>query len=253
MALLAIATLILSTLQITSEWRFWGYDDLAARIANGANPAADDWLQFDALLDRSEGLDADCNFQGVRARLSVSLARYDSAVQSRNAEDIDRRRANAIAAAEQNIRCSPLDGNAWFRRALLEVSVHGLTDAARNLFQIADRYAPSEGALMRIRIPLYAAYVTQGHVEYRDQVIRDIANYTAFALDPNHVLVWCGAWPDLLCTSVKEGFRYLTVRQRNWYFAVANNLGIDLGQPRNETVIVDPFSRKPINKTERLR
>jgi hypothetical protein len=245
---IAIVAMYIAILQIRSEMRFANYIELSQRIEKGVQTDVAYWAAFDRQKVDGGILDADCNEIGTRARLTVELAKLDNLTHGKDAAARDEQRAYAFVAARHAIECGPMDGGAWFRMAQLTLNVAGATPNAISAFQIADTLGPAEGWLMRTRAPLYAYLSEHGHPELAGRAAKDIRNYTAYGYDPYRVLSWLAGWPELFHDKLLEGLERLTPRERALYYYLAPGFRLDIGQPKNNTIIKDPFTGKPFNR-----
>jgi len=234
--------------QMNRAWKLAPIADLASRIENGVLPEPGFWPRFDALVPNSDLPVRGCGDNAIKAWLTVSLARFDSLSRGPDLPARDAQRRSAIAKAKAAIACGPMNGNAWFRLGLLELGVEGPTPDVISYFETANRLSPAEGWLVRIRTPVYADLASRGLVEFRDQAVRDIEVFTAYGYEPDRVLNWLAAWPDLLRAGVSSGLKAKSLQERRAYFKAASNLGIDIGQKSRSIVVVDPFSGKSVSR-----
>jgi hypothetical protein len=253
--LLRIATFVLALLglvagmnQMLIEWRFAGIEDLARRIEGGLIPEPSFWPKFEANGHSALSEVASCETEATKAQLTVSLSKFDSLSRGADLQARDQQRLVAIAAAKRSILCGPMDGDAWFRLGLLELGAQGPTPDVLSYFATANRLTPSEGWLIRIRTPIYADLANRGVTNFREQAIRDAMVFTAFGHDPARALNWLAAWPDMLRSGFMEGLSLVSFREHRWYFSLASDFGVDIGQDTKGTVIIDPFTRKPFNQ-----
>ncbi|WP_140942489.1 tetratricopeptide repeat protein [Prosthecodimorpha hirschii] len=217
--------------------------DLAARIEDGALMDQDALDRFDAAYPEAR-LDGLCDARIRRARVTIALARLDLAVAQGNMERQDGARVTALDTTRRLIACVPTDGNAWLRYAMVATSALGLTADVLESFAQADRLAPFEGWVLRGRLPFYADLASRGLEAFREPARRDFRLLVEFGMDRAGVVKAVQRWPDLFKETYLALLARMTERERRRHYAAADQVELDVGQPKRPGEIV-PFLDPP--------
>lgn len=142
-------------------WRAWPLMQDAARLEAGERyrriPQRE--AVVNPQLQRPAGF---CNATVARALVTVRLAMADAVVESDSFARFDGTLDDAALSLRDLLRCSPLDGNAWLRLAMVEVQRGGPTPAVVQALEASYLAAPVDLWVMRARIPFVARLVTSG-------------------------------------------------------------------------------------------
>jgi hypothetical protein len=154
--------------------------DLAASIErDGELPDADYLASFVARsgLDRAN---ADCGDLLTRARVTVSLAMLDAAVEKGDAELTASARATALRAAEQRLSCNPLDGNAWLRYAIATSRGDGPIAQVVDDLRMSYWTTPSEGWIVEPRLDFATGLLGSGVTGFEAEYLEDLRRFASF-------------------------------------------------------------------------
>jgi hypothetical protein len=179
LVVIAIVMLFLSTRSLVLFAESANVRDLAASLENGFQPDA-------SYLDRfmspraSAYVGGDCEDAETRAVLTVYLAALDEALKAKDLVVINLAQKNAIEAVKHRLTCNPLDGNAWFRYAMLDALMNGPVASVVDELRWSYWSTPNEGWIMEARLPfatmLYLADVSGLEAEFIGDLWR-YANY----------------------------------------------------------------------------
>lgn len=218
--------------------------NLADRIEAGLVPDSAFLDGFDA-AHPEDRLDGTCDARIRRARLTIALVRLDLALGGGDLDRTDRARTAALDSAAALIRCVPADGNAWLRRAMVEVAAVGPTPSVMARFDLADRLAPYEGWVLSARLPFYADIGARGIEAFANRARRDLNLLVLYGRDPRRAVATVTRWPDLLLETYRAALDRLPARTRRGHERLADEVGIDIGQEKKRQGPIIPFLDPP--------
>ncbi len=154
--------------------------DLAASIERGGEPPDADYLADFVKRNGVDQASEDCGNSFTRSRVTVSLAMVEAATEADDAAAADSARQIALQSIEQRLRCNPLDGNAWLRRAIVESrGEDGLARAVDDL-RMSYKTAPSEGWIVEPRLAFATDLVLSGVTSFETDYLADLGRFAAF-------------------------------------------------------------------------
>ena len=225
----AVAALSLRAL-IASAWDA-DVLDLAASIEGGSPSEAAYLGQFVA----SHGLDqasTNCGDVFTRASLTVNLAALDAATTENNLPLADAALKAAIGAAERRLACNPLDGNAWLRKAMLEVRAGGVSPAVVAALQLSYWTAPSEAWILGPRLAFAANLIVAGVAGFEAEFQADLRRFVSLASSDRVAAAYVDSTAQLrvqirpLISTQPDGRRHAIV-------AEIDRLGVDFTKAPN--------------------
>lgn len=101
---------------------------LVGTVVRVASPPVRDVVRFASnadAFDLAASIEKGAPISGypARASLTVTFAPLDAAAKTVNAPLAESSSSNAIRVAEHQLRCNPLDSNAWLRYAMLKARI----------------------------------------------------------------------------------------------------------------------------------
>jgi hypothetical protein len=198
--------------------------DLAASIEFGAKP------DFGYLMNfiRSKGLDrpqADCGDSLTRAQLTVALAALTASAREKNKVSIATSAGIAQQTVVHRLSCSPLDGNAWLRYAIVLEALRQPRAKVVSALGLSYAFAPNEAWIIEPRI-LFATFLfVRGEKTLEAQYRKDLTLFSTYMPAQEVAQKYVGspaAVRDILHAAILD---QPTERQKNIVDAI-DNLGV---------------------------
>jgi len=162
-----------------------GVLDLADTIEGGFQHDYNYLARF--VADNS--LDQPYNYCGdrlTRARLTVALAFLDAANRQSDPQLKAAAGKTALLVTKQRLICSPLDGNAWLRLAMIGDQSGELRSKVSESLQLSYWSAPNEAWIIENRLRLATHLYLSGERSIEQDYVRDLRNFVAYE-SPNQI------------------------------------------------------------------
>ena len=123
-----------------------------------------------------------CKLRERRSVLSFYLNAADAADRAqRPVSDIDSAYDNALGAARQTLKCTPVDGNAWLLLSVIEMRFIGSAPEVLEKIDYSYWTAPNEDWIMEARIRALSRLAAAGLDDVAPKLEREIVRYAEYA------------------------------------------------------------------------
>jgi hypothetical protein len=146
---------------------------------------------------------------------------------SRDANELNRRRALAIDAASQRLRCSPTDGNAWLWLAMLLEQSFKDREHATAASRLSYKLAPAEKWVMSPRFAFVAPSFELGANALAAEFLADLGRIVRNFPVREVAALYVGAGPRVQ-DAIRREAAGLPDRQRKQIASAADELGVTI-------------------------
>ncbi|MEZ5841298.1 MAG: hypothetical protein R3D02_13020 [Hyphomicrobiales bacterium] len=185
---------------------------LAGRLSAGGRYDAAALAAFAGRRDL-DGYRSGCRGDALRAALTVRLHQFDAARGAGDPAAMDAAYEGVETAARAVLACSPLDGNAWLRLAMVDLQILGPVPAVLDELNMSYWVAPNEGWIIADRIAFAARLVDTGLAGVSGTLARDVRKYAASA-EPKDVAALFSAAPVSARDEFQAALAFLPAERR---------------------------------------
>ena len=168
---LTILTIGLCVPQLYLQVRYYHLVEFAAQLSDGYAGGIKFFNDFSD-TEQFESANFLCIPNLVNARVTFALAKIRAAVLEKKHDMQIGLQHQAQDLVRQQLQCSPADGAAWTRLALLEYYDCGLTDNVLHLLIQVYDLAPAESWIAAFRLPNYIWISNHEHISDLDAIIQ---------------------------------------------------------------------------------